>query len=164
VPFVIPSDNNAFVDPNKPIYQGSCWKRAYSRGVGKAIHSCPEGYEKQGLLCYPICKEGYTGFVTGCYQNCPLGWQDTGLICQKPSSYNRREHSSQMECELHVTRPCEQVGDLWYPPCNENFVADGCCLCVPKCPEGMVDWGQGCAKGSFERGWGEPMTCAPYLE
>lgn len=41
VPFVLPNDNTATVDPSKPIYRGSCWKRAYSRGVGKPIHSCP---------------------------------------------------------------------------------------------------------------------------
>ena len=54
--FVVLSDVDiSVVDPTKPIYNGNCWKRAYGRGIGKPIHTCPVGYEKQGLLCYPVC-------------------------------------------------------------------------------------------------------------
>lgn len=40
--FVLPADVN-IVDPTKPIYTGDCWKRAYGRGIGKPIHTCPAG-------------------------------------------------------------------------------------------------------------------------
>ena len=63
VPFVIPSDSGQTYNPSQPMYPGNCWKRAYSRGAGKPVHACPEGYEKQGFFCYPVCKEGMPLFT-----------------------------------------------------------------------------------------------------
>jgi len=31
----------------------TCWLRAYGRGAGKPISTCPAGKEKSGALCYP---------------------------------------------------------------------------------------------------------------
>ena len=45
----------------------NCWKDAYGRGVGKPISTCREGYEKDGALCYPKCKEGYYGVGPVCW-------------------------------------------------------------------------------------------------
>ena len=66
VPFVLPNQNGQMVNPTVPMYNGNCWKRAYSRGVGKPLHACPDGYEKQGLFCYQICQEGYKGVLADC--------------------------------------------------------------------------------------------------
>jgi hypothetical protein len=44
-----------------------CWKDAYGRGVGKVITSCKDPLEKDGLLCYPKCKEGYYGVGPVCW-------------------------------------------------------------------------------------------------
>lgn len=45
----------------------TCWKLAYGRGVGKPIHACPSDKDKDGLLCYPLCREGYTGVGPVCW-------------------------------------------------------------------------------------------------
>ena len=37
----------------------NCWKNSYGRGVGLPISTCPADLERNGLLCYPICKEGF---------------------------------------------------------------------------------------------------------
>ena len=37
-----------------------CWRDSYGRGVGTIPTDCP-GEEKDGLLCYPNCRSGYTG-------------------------------------------------------------------------------------------------------
>ncbi len=44
-----------------------CWKSAYGRGVGKAIHTCSDGEELDGLLCYPTCKAGFSGVGPVCW-------------------------------------------------------------------------------------------------
>ena len=33
----------------------SCWKLAEGRGAGQPLHTCAEGLEKSGALCYPPC-------------------------------------------------------------------------------------------------------------
>ena len=45
----------------------ACWKMAHGRGVGKPISACPEDKEKNGLLCYPYCREGYAGVGPVCW-------------------------------------------------------------------------------------------------
>ena len=45
----------------------NCWKDAYGRGVGKVITACREGQEKNGALCYPICREGFYGVGPVCW-------------------------------------------------------------------------------------------------
>jgi hypothetical protein len=69
IPFVVPGDDKPDrpFDPNEPIYPGNCWKRAYGRGVGKPIHTCEEGWEKNGALCYPLCEEDYHGLGPVCW-------------------------------------------------------------------------------------------------
>jgi len=41
-------------------------KKSYGRGTGMALN-CKENYELNGLLCYPMCQEDYTG-------NGPVCW------------------------------------------------------------------------------------------
>lgn len=36
-------------------------KSNYNRGVGHLANSCPAGTEQSGLLCYPACRDGYSG-------------------------------------------------------------------------------------------------------
>ena len=45
----------------------SCWVEAYGRGVGKPITSCPADKEKDGALCYPLCRDGYNGVGPVCW-------------------------------------------------------------------------------------------------
>lgn len=46
----------------------SCAKRSSGRGAGAAIHACQDGYEKDGLLCYPVCKPNYKGVGPVCWE------------------------------------------------------------------------------------------------
>ena len=44
-----------------------CWKHAYGRGAGHVITTCREGEERNGALCYPLCKDGYHGVGPVCW-------------------------------------------------------------------------------------------------
>jgi len=41
-------------------------KKSYGRGTGTSMN-CKSNYELNGLLCYPICQEGYTGAGPVCW-------------------------------------------------------------------------------------------------
>jgi hypothetical protein len=78
-------------------------RNRYSRaGDAKPLSSCPEGYEKQGLLCYPKCENKgdqgqytYNGVLDWCQPKggagikkglddrweCPEGWKNIAGIC-----------------------------------------------------------------------------------
>lgn len=50
------------ITPAKKLSDGDgCWLKAIGRGVGKVIHTCKKDMEQSGLLCYPKCRENYTG-------------------------------------------------------------------------------------------------------
>lgn len=67
----------------------ACQKPTYTRGTGvEATLTCQEGYELNGLLCYPKCKDGFHAVgCCVCSPDCPTGdgWVDIGVSCQKPS-------------------------------------------------------------------------------
>ena len=67
----------------------NCWKDAYGRGVGKPISVCAKGLQKDAALCYPYCKDDFTGVGPVCWQNCPAGFRDDGAYCAKPPPYGR---------------------------------------------------------------------------
>lgn len=142
--------------------EDGCWLAAYGRGVGQAISACGTGEEKDGLLCYPDCQTGYTGVGPVCWQTCPSGFTDTGLDCLKPSSYGRGAGYplwDEGKCNSENSQGCEKSGLLWYPNCDANFHAVGCCVCSPDCPNDMDDIGVSCAKASYGRTAGTPLGC-----
>jgi len=67
----------------------NCWIKSYGRGVGRVITDCPADKEKQLALCYPRCREGFTGVGPVCWQDCPSGYRDDGAFCAKPAAYGR---------------------------------------------------------------------------
>lgn len=139
---------------------GNCWVRAYGRGVGKPLNTCPQDNpDKNGLLCYPNCRDNFTGVGPVCWQNCPSAFRDDGAYCFKPSPYTRKTFTSQSKCESESGKSCEMWGLLWYPQCDENYHNVACCVCSPDCPSEMVDIGISCQKKSYGRGAGVPMTC-----
>jgi hypothetical protein len=140
---------------------GNCWQDAYGRGVGKPIHTCRDGYEQNGLLCYPKCKEGYYGVGPVCWQYCPSGFKDTGVDCLKPSSYGRGAgYTSESSCNSHSSTGCEKWGLIWYPVCREGFHNAACCVCSPNCINGQIDIGVSCQKLTYGRTAGVPLTCS----
>ena len=60
-----------------------CWKNTQGRGVGVPTSSCNPGTEKNGALCYPLCKAGYNGVGPVCWgPGLPYGrTAGTVLVC-----------------------------------------------------------------------------------
>lgn len=50
-------------------------KDSYGRGAGYPMQ-CKASEEQQAALCYPRCREGYTGVLDRCWQTCPSGTTD----------------------------------------------------------------------------------------
>lgn len=146
----------------------NCWKDAYGRGVGEVISACRADQEKNGLLCYPKCRDNYYGVGPVCWEYCPAEFRDDGAFCYKPSAYGRGVgYAIWNEDECKRDNPelgCEKWGAVWYPKCREHFHNVACCICSPDCPSGMTDIGISCAKGSYGRGAGEPLICRDGLE
>jgi hypothetical protein len=78
-----------YCDSGYDLKAGMCY--AQSRTVG-AVEStgggagvCPPGQEKQGLLCYPNCPDGWSkSGLNLCQYNCPSGLSDGGVAsCNK---------------------------------------------------------------------------------
>ena len=146
-----------------------CWRQSYGNGAGEP-YVCAAGLERNGLLCYPKCKAGFDGAGPVCWESCPAGYKDTGADCLKPASYGRGAGYVIWDgdkCNRENPQGCEKNGALWYPKCQANFHAVGCCVCSPDCPSGMTDVGVSCAKNSYGRGAGQPLdmgVCAPGLQ
>lgn len=131
----------------------TCWLKAYGRGVGKVISTCPSDKEKNGFLCYPKCRSGFKGVGPVCWQYCPKNFRDDGAFCAKPAPYGRGTGS------FTKHKGYERWGLLYYPKCKTNFHNVACCICSPDCPSGMTDIGVSCAKKSYGRTAGTPLTC-----
>ena len=46
----------------------SCTKGSYGRTAGTPLHACPPGHEKDGALCYLLCKPNYKGVGPVCWE------------------------------------------------------------------------------------------------
>ena len=146
-------------------FASSCWQDAYGRGAGGVLHTCEEGYERDGALCYPKCGDGFYGVGPVCWRSCTDGFKDTGIDCLKPSAYGRGAgyvlwHEGKCNDENQDVGGCEKWGALWYPKCKSSFHNVACCICSPDCPDGFVDIGVSCQKGTYGRTAGKSMGCA----
>ena len=72
----------------------SCKKPNYAREV-LPLTECPAGTERNGALCYPICKNDFAGNGPVCWQKCPsqMSW-DCGAACS----------TNQKECAMAVLK------------------------------------------------------------
>lgn len=129
--------------------------------------SCAPDEDKVGPLCFPKCKDGYTGVGPVCWQDCPDDFRDDGAFCAKPSAYGRGAgypwqfgdpldslKPAKKRCEKAHDQGCEKDGAIYYPKCKRGYRAFGCCTCSPACEDGMTDIGVSCAKKSYGRGVG----------
>lgn len=114
---------------------------------------CPAGHQDRGglagELCYELCKPGFDGIATTCWQSCPQGLSDVGLFCSDAgnvkvvgkSSYGRGAGKP-----LQCASGQEQDGALCYPPCKAGYNGIGP-VCWGRCPEGTdTDFGATCTK------------------
>lgn len=67
------------------------------------------------------CPKGFTYTVGG----------DGREACRMPFSYHSG-HGHMEQCE-----GCVYSYGRWFETCEPNFVRNGCCLCTPRCPNGM---------------------------
>lgn len=58
-----------------------CYKASYGRGAGSPLSRCADDNEKNGALCYPLCKSGYTGAGPVCWEDCREGYDNHGATC-----------------------------------------------------------------------------------
>ena len=84
-----------------------CWKYTYGRGAGTPVHTCnKDGYEKDGLLCYPKCRDGYEG---------------KGPVCW----YVGKESYGRGIGSIFKKKHMEKSGGLWYHKCRDGFKGVG---------------------------------------
>jgi len=120
------------------------------------IPSCQEkegrSCEKNGLLWYPTCREGYHAVgCCVCSPDCPSGFSDTGATCNKPS-YGRGAGTTP-SCSSDK----ENDTGLCYNRCNAGYSGAGP-VCYANCPAGWKDTGVSCQKDSYGNGAGTPLT------
>ena len=99
------------------------------------------------MLCYPPCKEGYTGLSHLCWTVCPPGFANGGVFCDKPAGHWRRDRKSN-ECD---------------PGFHENGNWGFATYCHADCPKTMTDVASTCTKQSYGRGAGVPLGCSNGL-
>ncbi len=144
-----------------------CWRQSYGRGVGEPLSTCPNA-DKDGLLCYPLCKDNYNGVGPVCWQKCPSGMPDRGVTCEKVT-YGRgagyvlwKEDKCKKE---HSDVGCEKAGALWYPKCKPGYKTTTVNFCATFCPPGYgAETVANCTKKSYGRTAGTPMSCKPEQE
>jgi outer membrane lipoprotein SlyB len=127
--------------------------------------TCPSGKEEKDLLCYDICREGYSrvpGLPYVCAEACKTGDNEVGtLLCKKqacPTGYDNvadicwqqcspTQHNVGALCRNHcVANEEEEVGAVCYDKCNADEHDDGL-ICRKHCggdtPEDVagVCWG-----------------------
>jgi FAD/FMN-containing dehydrogenase len=133
---------------------------------------CPINWEKDGLLCYPPCHEGFDGVGPVCWQDCPPAYKNDGLTCRRDVDIRSKDHYGRgvgyvawerAKCEREHPQGCERNAAMWYPKCRDGYHAVGCCICRQRgCPSGYKDDGATCrrdahifGKKSYGRGVGE---------
>ncbi|CAF2027656.1 unnamed protein product [Rotaria magnacalcarata] len=123
-------------------YEPYCWRHSYGRGVGRPLHACPDhAPEQDGLLCYPLCRDGYNGVGPLCWQKCN-NLTSVGFACMDVRT-SLRSCPWYDKCGI-FTRACSS--------CPANYTNFGC-LC-----------GHFYFRDSYSRGIGTPLVCSDSYE
>lgn len=161
IPIMTNSDISAVMDWIKgrvtAVKSPFCWKKTYGRGVGDVL-ICPPGTipdETGGPvgLCYPKCKDGYTGVGPVCWQICPSDYTNTGVFCSKGGG-STYAPSRLADCPSGYTNmglTCFKGASTYGKYCTTIFKK------FP-CSEGYTDMGCFCAKGAISLGMSS-MVC-----
>jgi hypothetical protein len=139
-----------------------CYKQSYGRGVGVPLSTCSDKYyvERDGALCYPKCKTGYTGCGPVCWEDCRPGYDNHGATCCIFINFFN-----------NIWIFIEFVFES-FKVINADIYGKGCCCtsfnpsCCGICRSGYVDDGCTCRKNvalyfkdSYGRTAGIPMNC-----
>ena len=124
---------------------------ACGQGAGVPPTECGAGQENDVGLCYPLCREGFNGVLTGCYQFCPAGYADHGLTCWRDGHIFGSDNSACPwwdVCGVATERGCST--------CPADYNNDGC-----TCRRDPHVFG----KEIYDRGAGRvPTICAGGME
>lgn len=131
---------------------GQCWKNTYGRGAGKPVSTCYENEEKNGLLCYPKCNDGYKGVGPVCWQICPVGYVDTGAFCSpkgidffRKLTFAKKTYGRGAGTPMKCANQLELDGGLCYEMCNSGYRGVGP-VCWKNCQGAYgVDCGAFCS-------------------
>lgn len=121
-----------------------CWKGSYGRTAGEIGRGCPSGFERTGadLLCYPVCRQGFTGVGPVCWQQCPAGSTNLGLSCgQVGGSCPAGTTDVLGVCFKASYGRGVGVGATCLPGQEQDFQGG---LCYPACRPGMNGQGPVC--------------------
>lgn len=126
------------------LYEPFCYRRSYGRGAGYPLNACPTNApDKDGLLCYPKCRDGYVGVGPVCWQDCsPM--KAVGIFCvgsndvvDLNSSYNsifiRKSYGRGVGSPMVCSSQYEQDGALCYDYCDKRYYGVGP-VCWQYCP------------------------------
>ena len=119
-------------------------QRAFSSrapNIRKHDKECYDDYPiRDGLLCYPRCKAGYSNYGEGpvCWGKCPPKTTNIGITCQK-DTYGRGVGKPLSTC----TSELEKSGLLCYPKCKKGYYGVGP-VCWKSCESGYTDDGALC--------------------
>jgi len=120
--------------------RGTCYKDSYTRGAGSGSSYCNETTDdKDGSLCYPKCKKGYTGIGPICWQDCKSNYTDRGTFCI-------------IDLDIISKGCCCVANNSCCNNCPRNYTDDGC-----TCRRQPISYN----KDSYGRGAGIPLTCRP---
>jgi len=125
---------------------------------------CEDNWEKDGALCYPVCKPGYKGVGPVCWKRCPENYKDDGATCRKDAHITKRDSYGR---GIGKPMPCrdgmERDAGLCYKECRDGYKGVGP-VCWKRCPEGYKTDGATCrkdahifGKDSYGRGVGKPL-------
>lgn len=89
-----------------------CWRASYGRGAGSPISACGNDQDKDGALCYPKCRSGYSAAGPVCWESCPSGYKDDGAFCRKDADIYGKG------CCCTVFGCCKK--------CRSGYKDDGC--------------------------------------
>ena len=137
-----------------PVGDG-CWKNTYPRGIGLPIHSCDKygpTYEKDGILCFPKCKDGFKGVGPLCISEDGNIFKNYGRGAGKLLTCGAHEQNDHGLCFPY----CK--GDEGKDPEDQHYDPVGP-ICWGKCPAGWHGCGAACVKKPEEcQSWMNDIT------
>lgn len=112
---------------------------------------CPAGRELDTGLCYPVCRNGYSGSLTMCIEDCPAGFETDPLTCRKDVVVLAKDIITRAPYALTFGSCASigkvQIGELCYPACQAGYDSVGI-DCHSRCPSGYTDTGLLCTRGA----------------
>ena len=119
-------------------------KERLRRALQQPDKNCYADYPiKDGLLCYPRCKAGYSNYGQGpvCWAKCPSGTTNLGISCKK-RTYSRGVGKLASKCRSNY----EKIGILCFPKCKRGYNGLGP-VCSESCRSGYADLILTCVRG-----------------